>query len=314
MCENISASSKTFWAGLCTLFSTCRWVQFKKFFWKKIRYILSFSHTEQTLFGIQSKTFQQGCPKNYLKSQSLPEIERKVFFLLSKKLQQCCQNCIPRVYGNSSNEIFSWKKVFSFFYIIRTLSEKMRLFIIYFTMGLAKVYSTCPWEHFDGKKFYKLFQVSTSFSDYDWKKIDFPSNFFGQGWKNWFICLNRYDLRKLFRQKNFSLSLLGNEQKLSGDENSILRVRMNNLRNFFEKNVLFYDFRLLCKLFQFFCQKTSSRTAKTEMYVSTTKLGKKIFCWKNCVCAIFFQKWTKNIWSSGESFSAALWKLLLMCP
>ena len=211
-------------------------------------------------------------------------------------------------------KFFLEKKSSVSFILFGHWAKKFWLFINFFSKELSEVFSTYPREHFDGKKFYKLFQVSTSFSDYDWKKIDFPSNFFGQGWKNWFICLNRYDLRKLFRQKNFSLSLLGNEQKLSGDENSILRVRMNNLRNFFEKNVLFYDFRLLCKLFQFFCQKTSSRTAKTEMYVSTTKLGKKIFCWKNCVCAIFFQKWTKNIWSSGESFSAALWKLLLMCP
>ena len=66
--------------------------------------------------------------------------------------------------------------------------------------------------------------------------------------------------------------------------------------------------------FSVFCQKTSSRIAKTETYVSTRKLGRKIFCWKKCVCAILYQKWAKNFWPSGESFSAALWKLLLMCP
>ena len=57
-----------------------------------------------------------------------------------------------------------------------------------------------------------------------------------------------------------------------------------------------------------FCQKTSSRIAKTEMYVSTRNLGRKIFCWKNCVCVIFFQKWAKNFRPSGEFFFGSVVK------
>ena len=90
---------------------------FWEFFWKKIRYILSFSHTEQTLFGSQSKILQQGCQKKLSKFLIISGHWAKRFlFFLSKKLSQCCQNCIPRVYRNSLNETFPWKKVFSFFY------------------------------------------------------------------------------------------------------------------------------------------------------------------------------------------------------
>ena len=55
------------------------------FFEKKLWYHLSFSNTEQTLFGIESKIFLQGCQKNYPNFESFPDIARKFFALLSKK-------------------------------------------------------------------------------------------------------------------------------------------------------------------------------------------------------------------------------------
>ena len=145
-------SGKTFWQGCANCFRPVDGFILRSFFEIKSDTFYHSRTLSKPFSAFSRKIFSRVVRKDYLKFQSLPDIERKVFFLLSKKLQQCCQNCILRVYRNSLNEIFSWKKVFSFFYITRTLSEKMRLFIIYFTMGLAKVYSTCPRENFDGKK------------------------------------------------------------------------------------------------------------------------------------------------------------------
>ena len=120
--------------------------------------------------------------------------------------------------------------------------------------------------------------------------------------------------REEFVGKKNILSFLDNEQKLSACKNSILHVPRIISVKFFWKNVYFSKFSFFERIFSVFCQKTSRRIARTEMYLSTRKLGRKLICWKNCVCAILFQKWAKNFWPSGESFSAALWKLLLMCP
>ena len=184
--------------------------------------------------------------------QSLPDIEQKVFFLLSKKLQQCCQNCILRVYRNSLNEVFSWKKVFSFFYIIRTLSEKILAFYQFFFEGVVKSVFYMSMGTFRRKIFsIILFTLSILFRTLTGRKFGFHSSFFRQGWKNFILSLKRYNLRKAFRQKNYSLSLLGNEQKHSGCKNSILRVPMNILMNFSEKNVFFRIFIYCANFFSF---------------------------------------------------------------
>ena len=74
----------------------------KAFFEKKLRYHLSFSNTEQTLFGIESKFLQQGCQKNYLNFESFPDIERKFFALLSKKSEAG----LPELHSTCLQELF----------------------------------------------------------------------------------------------------------------------------------------------------------------------------------------------------------------
>ena len=130
--------------------------------------------------------------KNYLNFQSLPDIEQKVFFLLSKKLQQCCQNCILRVCRNSLNEVSSWKKVIIFFYIILTLSEKNLAFHQFFFEGVVKSVFYISMGRFRRKIFsIILFRLSIRFRKMTGKKFGFPSSFFRQGWKNCILCLNR---------------------------------------------------------------------------------------------------------------------------
>ena len=173
------------------------------------------------------------------------------------------------------------------------------------------------------------------------KSFGLPTRFFMQVWENCISPLYRNIWRRIWWKKNI-LSFLDNQQKLSACTNSILHVLMNfaycenfvsflskdfqqDCQNwivfrgsfqwsFFWKNVYFSKILFLERIFSVFGQKSSSRVARTELYVSTRKLGRKVFCWKNCVCAILFQKWVNNFGPLAKFFSSALWKLLLLCP
>ena len=76
-------------------------------------------------------------------SLSFPDIEQTIFDSLSKKLKQGCQNCILRVYRNSSKVIFPWKNVLNFFSSSGTEGKNFRYLSI-FSKGLSIAYSTCP--------------------------------------------------------------------------------------------------------------------------------------------------------------------------
>ena len=93
---------------------------------------------------------------------------------------------------------------------------------------------------------------------------------------------------------------MDNEQKLSACKNSILHVpRILSVKFFLKKCIIFKLFTFWAN-FSAFGQKTSSRIARTEMYVSTKKIGKKIFCWKICVC-YFFSEMSQKL--------SALWRI-----
>ena len=144
---------KLFGQGCANCFRPVDGFNLRSFFEKKIRYILSFSHTEQTLFGIQSKVFQQGCQKKLSQVSIIAGHWAISFHSFVEKIAAV----MPKLHSTCLQEQFewnfSWKKVFSFFYIIRTLSEKILAFYKFFSKELSKVFSTHPWEHFDGKFF-----------------------------------------------------------------------------------------------------------------------------------------------------------------
>ena len=170
----------------------------------KLRYILAFSHTEQTLFGIQSKIFQQSCQKNYLKFQSLPDIERKVFFSFVGKFAAV----LPKLHSTCLQEQFEWnfflKNSLQFLYIMRTLSEKILAFYQFFFEGVVRSVFYISTGTFRRKKFsIILSRLSSRFRNMTGKKFGFPSNFFSAVLKNCILCLNRYNLRQAFRQKTF---------------------------------------------------------------------------------------------------------------
>ena len=81
----------------------------------------------------------------------------KVFPFLSKKVQQGCRNWILRVYRNSLKEKFSWRMSSVSFLFLRHWAKNFWLFVNCFAMGLSKVFSKCPQEHFDEKYFLKFY-------------------------------------------------------------------------------------------------------------------------------------------------------------
>ena len=125
-------SRKTFWQGCANCFRPVDGFILRSFSEKKSDTFYHSRTLSKPFSAFSRKFFSRVVRKNYLNFQSLPDIEQKVFFLLSKKLQQCCQNCILRVCRNSLNEVSSWKKVIIFFYIILTLNEKNLAFHQFF--------------------------------------------------------------------------------------------------------------------------------------------------------------------------------------
>ena len=156
---------------------------FWEVFLKKITYILSFSHTEQTLFGIQSEIFQQSCQKRLSNFYSIPDIERKSFALLTKKMQYGCQNCFLRVYRNSLNGIiFQKKSCISF--ISLDMSKKILAFCqIYFDWIVKSVFyepKRTSWRKIFSKKIENNW-VFKSFWDFDQKKNWISGKVFSAG-------------------------------------------------------------------------------------------------------------------------------------
>ena len=146
---------------------------------------------------------------------------------------------------------FSLEKRCSVSFIYYSDSERLAFYQLFYEGFSKSVFYISMWTI--RRKIFSiiLFRLSIFFRTLTGKKFGFPSSFFRQGWKNFILCLRRYNLRKAFRQKNYSLSLLGNEHKHSGCKNSILRVPMNILMNFLEKIVFFKIFIYCANFFTF---------------------------------------------------------------
>ena len=177
-------SRKTFWQGCANCFRPVDGFIFRNFFEKESDTFYHSRTLSKPFSAFSRKFFSRVLRKNYLNFQSLPDIEQKVFLLLSKKLQQFCQNCILRVCSNSLNEIFSWKKVIIFFYIIRTLSEKILAFYQIFFEGVVKSVFYISMGRFRRKIFSLiLFRLSIRFRKMTGKKIRFSFKLFSAGLK-----------------------------------------------------------------------------------------------------------------------------------
>ena len=154
MSEKSSAFRQNFLARLRKLLSTYPWVIFENFFEKKVRCILSFSQTEQSLFRHSVEEFPPGLSEKTIKNcNHFRTLSEKFSFFCGKNCSSAAKTAFYVFTGTVWMKFFFEKKSSVSFILIGQGAKKNWLFINFFTMGLAKVYSTCPWEHFDGKVF-----------------------------------------------------------------------------------------------------------------------------------------------------------------
>ena len=173
---------------------------------KKIRYILSFLHTEQNLFGIQSENFQQGRQKELSKLSIISGHWAKSFRPFVKKILQGYQNCILRVYRNSLNEKASQKKVLGFLLFLEDWAEKLWLFINFFWWSCQKC-NLRVHRNFSPKIFFEKFYLGFQFFFGFWpeKVSAFRHTFLGRFEKTaFYVSINIFWGE--FSEKNVSLS------------------------------------------------------------------------------------------------------------
>ena len=145
--------AKLFWQGCANCFWPVGRFCFRIFFDKKKSDTFYHSRTLSKHFTAFSRIFSSRVVRrNYLNFHYLPDIERKSFALLTKKMQQGCQNCFLRVYRNNLNGII-FSKILNFFYLFRTWAKKFWLSVNFRSIGLSKVYSINPKEKLDEKYF-----------------------------------------------------------------------------------------------------------------------------------------------------------------
>ena len=132
--------AKLFGRVVHKLLSTCPWVHFEKFFEKKVRYILSFSQTEQSLFRHSVEDFPAGLSEKTIKTFNH-------FRTLSEKFSIFCgKNCSSA--AKTACYVFTgtvWMKFFfekkssvSFILIGQGASEKKLAFYQLFYNGVSK--------------------------------------------------------------------------------------------------------------------------------------------------------------------------------
>ena len=146
------------------------WVVFSE---KKIRYSLSFSHTEQTFFGIQSIIFQQGCQKKLSKFLFISGRSEKKFLPFDEK------NAVglPKLLSTCSQEQFErsifFKKKSWFSFISSDMSKKSLAFCqISFEWIVKSVFYEPKWSirrKIFSKKIENIWNFN-SFSDFDREK------------------------------------------------------------------------------------------------------------------------------------------------
>ena len=72
--------------------------------------------------------------------------------------------------------------------------------------------------------------------------------------------------------------------------------------SFFWKNVYFSKFLFFERIFSVFGQKIPAGLPELKYTFPQKKLGRRKICWKNCVCAIVFQKWAKTFGPLAKVF------------
>ena len=208
MSEKISASSQNFLAGLCKLLSTCRWVHFEKFFWKKNQIQLIILAHWANPFRHSVKIFLAGLLENTIWSfNHCQTLSKKFSFFLSEKLQQCYQNCILRVYRNSLNEKTSWKKVLDFSYFFSQIEQKNFGSLSFFFDGVVKSVFDISMGTFRRKIFsIIIFRLSILFRTITGKKFGVPQAFSGRVDKTaFYVSIDRI-WGKRFGKKLFSVT------------------------------------------------------------------------------------------------------------
>ena len=272
----------------------------------------------QTLYGFQSNILQQGCQKKLSKLFFISGHWEKDFAFLTKKkavgLSKLLSTCLQEQFER--NIFFKEKSWISF--VSSDMSKKILAFCqIYFDWIVKSVFyepkRTIRREIFS-KKIEKIW-VFNSFLDFDQKKKSaFRQGFFGRTEETAvYVSIDKL-WGELFGKKNFSLSLLDNEEKkFFRCKPQYSTCPRNILIKFFSgKNVNFLLFVYWAKIFGFF-KRFPTGLSKLDLSCPQETLEEKYFFWKNCRCYYRFQKLAKKFRSSDKNFSAGLWKLLLTC-
>ena len=99
------------------------------------------------------------------------------------------------------------EKFLNFFFLLRTLSEKFRLFVNFFNGAVNSVFyvsiGTIRWKIFS-KKIENIW-VFNFFRTLIRKRIGFPASLFRPGWRNCILRLYKNIFRRIFWKKNFSV-------------------------------------------------------------------------------------------------------------
>ena len=137
--KNFGLPASFFGQGCANCFRPVDGFNLRIFFWKKVRYILSFSHNEQTLFGSQSKILQQGCQKKLSKFLIISGHWAKSFLFFVEKIVAV----LPKLHSTCLQEQFEWnfplKKKCSVSFIYYSDSERKKLaFYQLFYDGFSK--------------------------------------------------------------------------------------------------------------------------------------------------------------------------------
>ena len=139
--KKIRPSGKFFGQGCANCFRPVDGFILRSFSEKQIRYILSFSHTEQNLFGLQSEIFQQGRQKELSKLFIISRHWAKNFRPFVKKIAAV----LPKLHSTCLQEQFEWtfflKKSLQFLlYYSDTERKNFGLLSIFFRRSCQKCF------------------------------------------------------------------------------------------------------------------------------------------------------------------------------
>ena len=240
---------------------------------------------------------------------------------MSKKFSPFCQNnaawqpklhsaCLqeqfePKIFLENKSWVFS---IFFGFWAKKILAFYQFFFRKSYQKCLLRVHGNTSTQ----TVFYKFLYDFNSFSDYDWKKFGFPASFLRQVWKTAFYVCVDFFWGEVFK-KNF-LRHFWTTSKNFPVVRTVFYVPEEHFIVVFWKKWIFFNITVKWAKFSSFLSKDFQQDCQSRDVRFHKKIRRKTFYWKNCMCSILFQKWAKKFWPSGETFSAGLWKLLLMCP